>query len=271
MRFVALSKVTRGALGLAALVTVVVLGGSVATGAWALAATWVLFLVVVDLRAAAALERVVAWIPPARLWKLARETAPLGAVNGVLAATQSLPRYLLQASHGAAAVGYFTALAALGPALDQLAGSVGHAAAPRLGWAATNDPPRYRRLVMRLLLAAVAMSGILAVGAAVGGPTFLRLAYRPDYGAYRTAFVLVVLGGGFTILNSISYFALVAARRPYTQLAIQCVGLGVTAASGVWLVSGYGVDGAAASIALGGAAMAAVAARLLLRSRPEDA
>jgi O-antigen/teichoic acid export membrane protein len=265
MRFVALSKVVRGALGLAGLVTVVALGGSVAEGAWALAAVWTAFLFAVDLPVSATLERAVAWTSPATLWKLSVESAPLGLVNGVLAATQSLPRYLLQLSHGPAAVGYFTALAALGPALDQLAGSIGNAAAPRLGWAAASNARRYRRLVVQLLLVAVAISGILTTAAAIGGPAFLRLAYRPDYGAFRMAFVLVVLGAGFTIINSVSYFALVAARRAYAQLGIQCLGLGITAVSGAFLVHAYGVDGAAASIALGSGVMAAVAAWILLR------
>src|SRR5437868_4646808 len=40
MRFVALSRVARGALGLAALLAVVGRGGTLAAGAWALAAAW---------------------------------------------------------------------------------------------------------------------------------------------------------------------------------------------------------------------------------------
>ncbi len=265
MRFVALSKLARGALGLAALVAVVASGRSIAAGAWMLAATWTVFLVAIDLRVAATLEPAFARTPARTLRKLARETAPLGGVNGVLAATQSVPRYLLQLAHGPAAVGYFTALAALGPALDQLAGSVGHAAAPRLGWAATSDAGRYRGLVLRLLVMGLALNLLLTVGAALGGGQFLRIAYRPEYAAYHVAFVLIVLGAGFTVVNSISYFALVAARRAHAQFRIQCLGLVVTATAGAILVPHWAVDGAAGSIVLGAAAMAVAAAWTLLR------
>jgi O-antigen/teichoic acid export membrane protein len=52
MRFVAVSRAARGALGLVALVAVVALGGTLAAGAWALAVAWGAFLFVVDLPAA---------------------------------------------------------------------------------------------------------------------------------------------------------------------------------------------------------------------------
>jgi len=97
-------------------VAVVAAGGTLAAGTWALAATWVVFLLGIDLPAARELEPLFARPDRAKLWRLGLENAPLGAVNGILAVTQALPRYLLQGSYGAAAVGYFTALAAVAPA-----------------------------------------------------------------------------------------------------------------------------------------------------------
>lgn len=267
MRFVALSKATRGVLGLAALVAVVALGGTLAEGTWALAAAWTVFLLGVDLPASRALERVLARPDATRLWMLARECAPLGMLSGLVAVTQSVPRYLLQASHGAAAVGYFTALAGVGPALAHLAASVGHAAAPRLGWNAAGDIRRYRALVMRLLGAAALTSAVLTAGAVLGGRQFLTLAYTEEYAAYHTTFVLLVLAAGFWVVNTMAYFALLAVRRLGLLLTIQGFGFLATAVTGAWWVPRFGVDGAAAAVAFGGAAMAAINTAVLMRAR----
>jgi O-antigen/teichoic acid export membrane protein len=269
MRLVALSKATRGALGLTALVAVVALDGTFAQGAWALAGTWTAFLLGIDLPAAGMLEPVFARPDRRRLWQLVRESAPLGAVNGVLAVTQSVPRYLLELRHGATAVGYFTAVSSLGPALDMLMGSVGHAAAPRLGWAASADGGRFRRLVMQLLGVATAASGALALVAALAGRQFLAMAYAADYADYRTALVLVIVAAGFTMINSMSFLALIAARRPRIQLAIQCLGLAVTAGCAAVLIPRFAVNGAATALALGGAVMTIVSACALLARRKE--
>ena len=264
MRFVALSKMFRGSLGLAALVAVVALGGTVALGAWALAATWTAFLLAVDLRAAGALEPILARPRLATLKRLAGESIPLGAVNGIAALTQSLPRYLLQSSTGAAAVGYFTALSSVGPALEQFSGSIGHAAAPRLGWAVSRDSRTFRALVLRLLATATGIGALLAAGAAIGGHAFLGFAYTRDYAAYERAFVIVVIAAGFALLNSMAFFAFVAARRPVLQLVIRLLGLVATGIAGVALIPRFGVDGAAVALAVGGGVMAVVSAAALL-------
>lgn len=267
MRFVAVSRMGRGALGLGALLGVVAVGGTLAKGAWALAGAWTAFLLLVDLRAARALEPAFARSDVRTLWRLARESVPLGAVNGVYAVTQSVPRYLLALSHGAAAVGYYTALSSVSPALTQLAAAVCHAAAPRLGWAAVGDGRRYRVLVVRLLGAAALMSGLLVAATALVGRRFLVLAYAEDYAVYHTTFVVVALAAGLGVVNEVGYIALVAARRLDLLLGVQSLGLVVTALAGAALVPPAGVGGAAAAVALGGAATVLAATWVLLRGR----
>ena len=267
MRFVAVSRVVRGALGLVALVTVVALGGTLAAGAWALAGAWAAFLLAVDLPAAGALEPMLAWPRAARLWRLARESAPLGAVSGVFALSQSVPRYVLATTQGAAAVGYFTALAAVVPAVAQLSTAVCHAAAPRLGWRAVQDVRRFRNLVVQLLGAAAAASLLLVLGAVLGGRTFLTLAYAPDYAAHQTTFVLVVVAGGLAVVNEVLQFALLAVRRMAAQLAVQCLGLVTTVVVGVLLIPHLGLPGAGIAALLSGGAMAIASTGLVLGRR----
>ena len=267
MRFVAVSRMARGAVGLAALLGVVAAGGTLAKGAWALAGAWTAFLLLVDLRAAGALEPAFARSEIGTLRRLARESLPLGAVNGVYAVTQSVPRYLLALSQGAVAVGYYTALSSMGPALSQLAAAVCHAAAPRLGWAAVGDGRRYRLLVVRLLGAAALMSGLLVAVTALVGRQFLVLAYAEDYAAYHTTFVVIALAAGLSVVNEVAYIALVAARRLDLLLSVQSLGLVVTVVAGLGLVPVAGVGGAAVAVALGGGATDIAATWVLLRGR----
>jgi O-antigen/teichoic acid export membrane protein len=268
MRFVGISRLVRGALGLGALVGIVALGGTLATGAWALAAVWLAFLLAVDLPAARRREPLSGRPTRAAVWALARESGPLGAVAGVMALMQAVPRYLLQATHGAAAVGYFTALAAIVPALGQLAGAVGHAAAPRLGSSAMVDGARYRRLVGRLLALSALATVALVAGTALVGRQFLLLAYAEDYAAYTTPLLLLMVAAGLGLGNTVADFALIAARRIRLQLAIQGAGFVVTLIAGVILVPSLGLTGAAWSVVAGSAAMTAGNVAALLTGGP---
>jgi O-antigen/teichoic acid export membrane protein len=267
MRFVAVSRAARGALGLVALVAVVALGGTLAAGAWALAVAWGAFLLVVDLPAAGRLEPVFARPRLAAVRRLAGESAPLGAVNGLFAAGQSVPRYLLAVAHGAAAVGYFTALGAITPALSQLASAACHAAAPQLGRAAAGEAHRYRRFVLQLVGCAGAFGGLLVLGAVLAGDRFLALAYDVDYAAYHATFVVVVAAASVAVVNEVFYFALVASRRTPVQLALECVALLVTAAGGLVLIPRFGVGGAAGATAAATVTRTALAGALVLRWR----
>ena len=211
-----------------------------------------------------------AWPDRAAVARLARESVALSGVDGAFALTQSIPRYFLQIAHGAAAVGYFTALASIGPAVEQLASSIGHAAAPRLGATAANDPIGYRGLVGRLFAVGALIGAALTVGTVFGGRLFLRLAYTADYVDYLPAFVIVMLGAGLALMNALGYFAMVAVRRPGMLLALQCVGMLVTAASGALLIPRFAVTGAALAVGAGRALVTAITAGLLLR-RPAEA
>ena len=155
----------------------------------------------------------------------------------------------------------------MSPALTQLAAAVCHAAAPRLGWAAVGDGRRYRVLVVRLLGAAALMSGLLVAATALVGRRFLVLAYAEDYAVYHTTFVVVALAAGLGVVNEVGYIALVAARRLDLLLGVQSLGLVVTALAGAALVPPAGVGGAAAAVALGGAATVLAATWVLLRGR----
>lgn len=265
MELVGKSRAFRGMLGTAGLTAVLAAGGSVEAGAWALAAAWAGFLLLVDLPAANTLEPVLGRPRAAVLRRLLGETLPLGGIGGVMAMTQAVPRYLLERWHGLAAVGYYTALAALGPVIGHFANAVGNASAPRLGSALEVDARRYRRFARRMVASALVASALLSVLTVIWGQEFLHLAYTEDFGAYWSTFVLIAMAAGLGLVNTAAYYALIAARRLGRLLAIQCVGLGVTATIGYLLVPGRGPEGAAIGAAAGAIVVAVIGAYTMMR------
>jgi O-antigen/teichoic acid export membrane protein len=265
MDVVALSRSLRGILGTAGLTTVVAMGGTVEAGAWALAAAWVGFLLVYDLRVANTLEPVFGRPRGTVLLRLVRETLPLGGIGGVVGMTQAVPRFLLERSHGLAAVGYYTALAAIGPVVQYFSGAIGNASAPRLGSAAAIGSHDYRRLARRLVGVALVASVVLTTLAVIGGREFLHFAYTEDYGAYWSTFVLIAMAAGLGLIGSAAYFALIAARRLGLLLAIHCAGLAVTATIGFFLVPARGPEGAALGAVAGAIVVAVLGAFTMTR------
>jgi O-antigen/teichoic acid export membrane protein len=265
MNYVAVSKTFRGVLGLVAMTAAVASGGSVVAGAWALAIAWSVFVVAGDLWFANRLEPALGRPRPAVLRRLAMETAPLGGIGGVMAMTQAVPRYLLELTQGAAAVGYYTALSSLIPIVSYFGGALGNASAPRLGWAMASNQAGYHRMSRRLVGSALLASLLIGFLAMVGGRPFLRIAYTENYAAYWSTFVLLALTAGLGLVNSATYYALIAARRSGLLLAIQCLGLAVTACVGYVLIPRLGLEGAALGAATGAVLMATIGARLLLR------
>jgi O-antigen/teichoic acid export membrane protein len=265
MEMVAISKSLRGVFGTAGLTAVIATGGSIEAAACALAAAWVGFLLVVDLPIANRLEPVLGRPRAAVLRRLVGETLPLGGIGGVIAITQAVPRFLLERTHGLAAVGYYTALAAIGQVVSYFSGALGNASAPRLGSAVAVDARDYRRLGRRLLMGALGASVLLTILAVVGGREFLHLAYTEDYGAYWSTFVLIAMAAGLGLVSSTTYFALIAARRLGLLLAIQCAGFAVTATIGFLLVPGRGPEGAALGAAAGAIVVAVLGAFTMTR------
>src|SRR5262249_5778488 len=106
----------------------------------------------------------------------------------------------------------------------------------------------------------------LTLGAMVAGRPFLRLAYTPELQAYRTAFVLVTASAGFLMINSLCYFAIIAARRPRLLLMLQCMGMLITAATGALLIPRLAVSAAAGAVFFGRAAVCIATATILLRA-----
>jgi O-antigen/teichoic acid export membrane protein len=137
--------------------------GEVAVGALLLAAAWAAVLLALDRPATARLRHGGAPAGPPRQWLgLARKVLPLGIAGALIVLNASLPRYLIAAQLGAAALGRFAAMASFVAAGTMLATVLGQTASPRLARAAAlRDRATFARLMATILLPCVALGLLL--------------------------------------------------------------------------------------------------------------
>ncbi len=136
--------------------------GEVAVGALLLAAAWAAVLLALDRPATARWRHGGAPAGPPRQWLgLARKVLPLGIAGALIVLNASLPRYLIAAQLGAAALGRFAAMASFA-AGTLLAAVLGQTASPRLARAAAaSERGAFARLMATILLPCVALGLLL--------------------------------------------------------------------------------------------------------------
>jgi O-antigen/teichoic acid export membrane protein len=147
--------------------------------------------------------------------RLAQLGLPLGLVVGINSLISSMPRYALEARHGAAAVGVYSALAYLTIIGSQIIGASSDVALPRLAKLYSSGDRRGFIQVLTQLTLGTVLIGILGVTlAGLFGRQFLAVLYRPEYAAQATAFTWLMascipvyaggmIGVGLTAMRSL--------------------------------------------------------------------
>ena len=103
------------------------------------------------------------------------------------------------------------------------------------------------------------------IGAALFGSRVVALAYGDKY-AGSGAVVLLLIANSFFVAVGLPYSrGLFALERADLDVLANVVALAVTVSAGIWLVSSFGVTGAALGLAVGG--LAACVVRVLLFTR----
>ena len=188
-----------------------------------------------------------------RLLSLAHLSLPLGVVLGLIAFTSNIPRYALQRYHGESQVGFFGAMTTLVMAGSAIVTALGQAALPRLARHYADGQPR---LFISLLGKLCAIGGSLGAGgiavAVCFGGTILRLAFRPEYGAHRDAFVWMMVAAGLLYNATLLGYAMMAVRRFVQQLPLFILVALATTATAAVAVPPLGLRGAALTMLTGG-------------------
>ncbi len=203
---------------------------------------------------------------------LMAEVWPLG-INALAAAlSNNAPRIIVGHVLGLVTLGYFTAISYALYAGMFFANALGAAIAPPLSrlWA-DGQRRAFARLVRRCVaIAALAGLGLLAVGAAAGGP-ILNLAFGAAYAGYGPALTMV-LGALALRFVAVALQTATAAQRRFGALGwLQVAGLAVTIGA-CWVgARTYGLEGAAAALVVAALVQASLIAGLLVRHSPQAA
>ena len=260
MRRIAISRITQGVLQLLVLTVVVRQSGSIVWAAAAMAAGSALITLLYDVPGVAPFQ----WhstkhrhgkhnVPhPYRLWTLVRVALPLGIVAGFHTLNANVPRFFIDRTMGPQAVGIFTAMWYLVPTGGLVLGAMVQAASPRLARYFVDDIAAYKRLVWSLVALAVANGAAGIVAAVAFGRFLLTVLYRPEYAAYPSAFVWIMVGAALAHVAWTLAGAASAARYFSMQLPIYVAASAVTAVASAWLVPTHQFVGAAWALCLGG-------------------
>lgn len=198
------------------------------------------------------------------LWNIGSMSAitvlalPMGIVMLLIQLQTTIPRMMLESSHGVNDLGIFSALSYLIVVGNTIVVAVSQSSLARLSRLfASGDADAYRRLVRRLVATG---SGLGLVGVALAelvGAPFIELIYGPSYAAHVDLFVVVMLAGGIMYVGSLLGAPATAMRAFRVQLLVHGVNALLLYTSGRAWIAEHGMMGAAWSLVLSAAWIAA--------------
>ena len=174
--------------------------------------------------------------------------------------------WLLASFHGTAATATWAACFAAAAFAGPVITGIGNVVGPRLSVAlATGGTTALRRATLSSTYLIGGAMLPFVIGAALFGSRVVALAYGDKY-AGSGAVVLLLIANSFFVDVGLPYSrGLFALERADLDVLANVIALAVTVSAGIWLVSSFGVTGAALGLAVGG--LAACVVRVLLFTR----
>lgn len=248
MDLIARALVLKGTLSLLIFAALLAMTRHLLVSVAGLAAMWGLLLVAYDLplSRSVAPQRTRVEVDWPVIRALARTTLPLSFASGMLALSANVPRYVLEATQGSTAVGFF-AIAATPLAIL----AVAHVAVQQatLTRAATHYHMQNWRQLARISarVAALQVGGGCALALllfAAGGP-IMRALFGADYEAVAPLAALMAAGVAISGLGAWGTTIMMAARRFQLQAAFVAIMLVTQMPLAIILIDRYGLAGAA--------------------------
>jgi O-antigen/teichoic acid export membrane protein len=280
---IAKSMMIKGPLSLIALSLGVYLTGSVVWGAIGLALVWALILVGYDIRngvwilaspqtwpsrkfaaEAAGLSKLRPHWSITTLRSLVRLTLPLGFVMLLISLNPNIPRYFVVGYLGERELGIFAAMAYIMVAGDTVVGALGQSAVPRLAkYYAEGMTEAFNALLLKLvgIGALLGVMGVLVV--LVAGSEILTLLYGPEYATHVDVFVWLMVAAGIQYAASLLGYGMSAARYFTVQMPLMAGVAAVTTIACMGFIPYVGLSGAALAMVTSAVFMLAGAATII--------
>lgn len=127
-----------------------------------------------------------------------------------------------------------------------------------------DDLPRFRKILLRLLLLLAGLTVACLVGGWFLGIPLLSAVYGVELAPYKTALMLIILGGGANAVIGLAYNIITIMRKQRLMLGAAVAVLLLLKLVGRPLVSGFGIDGSALVYLVGMAALAVLFVGIML-------
>jgi O-antigen/teichoic acid export membrane protein len=260
MDLAAVSLMAKGVAALALFGIVFRTTGSLDLSLASMVAGWLLVLVVFDLPRTARLVRACPGqsmrprFNSVVMRRLALLSLPMGTVFLAIQLRATIPRAILERSHGEADLGIFSALSYLVIAGNTMTQALAQSSLAGLGRdVAARDTANLRRRLRQLTLLGVVLGiGGVVVSLVAGGP-LLSLMYTPEYATQVPLLVLVMAGGAVLYVASLLGAPATAMRAFTSQLWVHLTSVAAMFAAGAVLVPRLGMMGAAWTMLIGSA------------------
>jgi len=184
-----------------------------------------------------------------RVWGLLRLSLPLGVAAVLGSVETNLPRYFIERQLGEHALGIFAAIAQLPNIGNILVNAMGQSVYPRLAiYNASRQYHAYTLLVVRLLVVIGLLDTIAVLGALTVGKGLLSLTFGPVYAMNDDVLVVQTIAAGTMFVATLLGVAVTAMRQFAVQVPIHAVALVIFYIANRYLVSSYGLVGAASAV-----------------------
>ena len=174
------------------------------------------------------------------LFRLARNTLPLGVVILLINLCETLTQWYVKRAAGGEAwadLGYFGAMRVITLGATFLIVQVSTAAGNRLAHFYQRDLRAFVRLALKITGVAVAIGGVTIVAAWLFGAGFLNALYTPQYGRHATAFMILVSSQAIALLAAVFGIVTTHMRRFWIQVPVHLCVLVATGVAGAVLVT----------------------------------
>ena len=183
-----------------------------------------------------------------QLARLAGILLPLFAAGYFLNLAITLPKYALEIYGDEAAQGYFAALSMTAQGVLLLSAFLYYPQLTALArHASEGDKAGFLRLMRKLWAAIILLDLALAAGGWLVGAQLLGWLFDLPLSPYRVYLLLILIGGGFFSLYTVTSYALIAMRAQKGLALLTLAALALTAALNSLLVPRLGLCGAALS------------------------
>ncbi|MEM9953291.1 MAG: oligosaccharide flippase family protein [Chloroflexota bacterium] len=217
MDYIGKAQLIKGPASLVSMIIGILLTNSLAGGVIGMLLVWCILFITFDLhnmrRLVSHQEQMMPRWDLERLKPLLWTALPMGFVALLGSLGWSLPRIFIEQFLGEAQLGIFAALFYLLVAGSTIVVALGQSAAPRMAqYRAIGNWQAYTRLLLQLTGIGLAIGLIGLIGAIFFGQQVLGLIYGPTYATYTDLFVLLMVVGLITYVDTCIGYAITAAR-----------------------------------------------------------